>query len=327
MTQAINLVAVAQAGRLQYEALLLAASLRAAGGEGVRLWLAEPQPGPEWDADPRIDDAELRAMLGDLGARIVPFRAPEFGARYPHGNKIVAPSVLPEGEPFVFLDTDTLVLAPLTGVPFDFARPTASLRREGTWPNPDVAGFGLERIWAALYRRFGLDFEASLDPAFPAHDWRRYLYFNAGFFFYRCPRVFSRTFREFALAIRDDPPPELAGQKLDPWLDQAALPLVIHALGGGRGTLPPGLMDGSVTCHYRAMPLLYARERREVIETLETVAAPNRIKKILKRHEPFRRFVYQGMGARAGALFDGRAAPANEAGYRKTLKSSGLWLR
>ena len=47
---------------------------------------------------------------------------------------------------------------------------------------------------------------------------------------------------------------------MDPWLDQAVLPLVIHSLGGGRpGPALDGL-DGDVTCHYRRLPLLYARD-------------------------------------------------------------------
>ena len=130
MSKKLNILAIVQAGRLQYEALILAASLNATSGEACALWLAEPQPGPEWQSDPRIDDPEIRAMLHELGAQIIPFSAPDFGSDYIYGNKIVAPSVLPEGEPFAFFDTDTLFLAPLTDVPFDFNRPTASLNRD-----------------------------------------------------------------------------------------------------------------------------------------------------------------------------------------------------
>jgi hypothetical protein len=43
-------------------------------------------------------------------------------------------------------------------------------------------------------------------------------------------------------------------------LDQVALPLVIHGLGGGRDALPSGFLDGTHSCHYRLMPLLFARE-------------------------------------------------------------------
>ena len=129
-----------------------------------------------------------------------------FGAQYAYGNKIEALLSLPEGEPFVFFDTDTLITGDLRGVPFDFDRPTASLRREGTWPKIELYGPGYTEIWKSLYDRFGLDFESSLDPDQPDEYWQRYLYFNAGFFFYSCPHEFGQRFLEFALKIRDTPP-------------------------------------------------------------------------------------------------------------------------
>jgi hypothetical protein len=212
-------------------------------------------------------------------------------------------------------------------VPFDFDRPTASKRRTGTWPEPELYGPGYSAIWKSLYDRFGLDFASSLDPAQPDEYWQRYLYFNAGFFFYRCPHVFGQRFLEYALAIRDDPPPELICQSLDPWLDQVALPLVIHALGGGRDTLPEGWLDGETTCHYRALPLLYAREPDRVIELLEEVTAPHRIKTALKQYEPMKRMIYQGRGRKARALFDQADLPRREQAIRNTLKRNGFWMR
>jgi len=140
----------------------LAASL-AKTNPDLTLTLAEPQPGPLWEDDPRID-ADIRAMLEALGAQIVPVENKVFGSSYPHGNKIEALLAMPADKPFLFLDTDTLVLGDLSSVPFDFDRPTASLRREGTWPK----GENIEAVWRSLYARFELDFEASLDLGFPA---------------------------------------------------------------------------------------------------------------------------------------------------------------
>jgi hypothetical protein len=131
----------------------------------------------------------------------------------------------------------------------------------------------------------------------------------------------------YARTIRDDPPVELCAQALFPWLDQIALPLVIHALGGGRDVLPPGLLDGSVSCHYRLFPMLYARESDHVIDVLETVSAPNRIKKVLKGHDPIKRMVYQGRGEKVRALFDQTALPRKEQAIRNRLKSEGFWMR
>ena len=324
----VNLVIVAQEGRLAFEAVLFAASLaQAPQSRALRLFVAEPRPGPLWPGDPRLSRADLRALLDNLGATFLPFDSRHFGAAYPQGNKIEALFALPEGEPFVFFDTDTLILGDLGTVPFDFDRPTASLRREGTWPQPQLYGPGYTAIWKALYDRFGLDFHSSLDLSQPDEYWRRYLYFNAGFFYYRCPRVFGRRFLDIALSIRDDPPPELACQSLDPWLDQVALPLVIHGLGGGRDALPPGLLDGAVTCHYRALPLLYARESDAVVAALEAAAAPNRIKKVLRQYEPMRKMIYRGRGARVRALFDRTDLPPREMALRKKLKREGFWER
>lgn len=323
-----NIVVVAQSGRLSYEALLFAASLRhSTPGFTGRLLVAEPQPGPLWPDDPRIGDDAILSALADLGAEILPFENRHFGASYPYGNKIEMLRALPAGEPFVFFDTDTLITGDITRVPFDFDRPTASLRREGTWPDPPLYGPGYTGIWKSLYDKFGLDFESSLDPGYPDEYWRRYLYFNAGFFYYRCPQEFGARFEEYALAIRDAPPEALCTQTLTPWLDQIALPLVIHALGGGRDTLPDGLLDGAISCHYRTFPLLYARESDAVIELLETIAAPNRLRKVLKGFHPIRRNVYQGRGAKVRALFDRDNLPKREAAIRNRIRSQKLWMR
>ena len=161
-----NILAIAQSGRLQYEALLLAASLRTMDpGFSGRLFIAEPQPGPLWPHDPRIDNADLRAELEHLGAEILPFTSQVFGASYPQGNKIEALAAMPEGAPFLFLDSDTLILSALSQVPFDFTRPAASMRRSATWPETTLYGPGYADTWRSLYDMFDLDFESSLDTS------------------------------------------------------------------------------------------------------------------------------------------------------------------
>lgn len=322
-----NLVCVAQAGRLEYEAALFALSLRASNPEfSGRLIVAEPQPGPLWQDETRIS-GPVRALLVDCGAELLPFEARHFGQSYPHGNKIELLSALPAGEPFVFFDTDTLFTGPLSSVDFDFTRPAASMRREGTWPEPPLYGPGYGGIWKALYDRFGLDFASSLDLSQPDEHWERYLYFNAGWFFGADPAEFGARFLRFALSIRDDTPDELACQSLTPWLDQIALPLVIHSLGGGRPG--PGLtgLDGDVSCHWRALPLLYARESDAAVAMLEAICAPNPVKKVLKGYEPIRKLVYQGKGQRLRAMFDRANLPRREQALRNAIRREGLWLR
>lgn len=326
-SQHFNILIVGQGGRLQYEAILFAASLRARTPNFTgKLVVAEPQKSARWDNDPTMRQ-DVRNLLEDLGAEIVPFKNRQFGQSYPNGNKIEALTALPKGEPFVFFDTDTLVLDDLAQVPFDFDRPCASLRRENTWPEIQLYGPGYAQTWKSLYDKFSLDFESSLDPAYPDEFWRRYLYFNAGFFFYKCPHVFGERFLNYAVAIRDDPPPELICQSLDPWLDQVALPLVIHSLGGGRNTIPEGLIDGDVTCHYRMFPLLYAREHDRVVQLIEEISAPNPIKKVLKNYDAIKFMVYHGRGQKVRALFDRENLPRKEQAIRNTIRRNGFWIR
>lgn len=320
-----TIVAIGQAGRLQYEAILLAASLRASNPGLTGLIIAEPQPGPLWPDDPRMTEP-ARSLLTDLGATIVPFHNRAFGARYPYGNKIEALAALPP-RPFLFLDTDTLVTGALSDLVIDFARPSASMRREGTWPATELYGPTPTQVWKSLYDRFDLDFGSSLDPSFPEDYWQRYLYFNAGWFFHADPQAFGARYLDWATAIRDDRPAALICQELNPWLDQVALPLVIHSFGGGRPG--PGLagLDGTVTCHWRTLPLLYARESDAVVAMLEAIAANNAVKRVLRLYPPFQKMIYQGKGHAARALFDRAALPRREQMIRNTLKREGLWAR
>lgn len=164
MPQNFNIFAIVQGGRIQYEAVLLAASLRHTNPDlKAKLYLGEPQPGDRWDGDPRIKNPDVRDLLISLGAEIVPFASTHFGASYPYGNKIEGLKALPKGEPFVFFDTDTLFLDDISTIPFDFDRPSASMRREGTWPEIQLYGPGYAETWKSLYDHFGLDFESSLD--------------------------------------------------------------------------------------------------------------------------------------------------------------------
>ncbi|MDF1871667.1 hypothetical protein [Vannielia sp.] len=323
-----NILVVAQGGRLQYEALLFAASLRHSDpGFKGRLIVAEPQPGPRWESDPRIQSHGVREALEWLGAEVLPFESKHFGQSYPYGNKIEALRVLPKGEPFVFFDSDTLVTGALSKLAFDFKRPSASMRREGTWPEVPLYGPGYGGIWKSLYDKLGLEYESSLDLSQPDEYWQRYLYFNAGWFFGPCGPSFGARFEEYALAIRDDTPDALACQELDPWLDQVALPLVIHSFGGGRPGPELDGLDGDITCHWRVLALLFARESDRVVEVLQEAAAPNKVKKVLKEYEPFKRMIYQNKGTRAREMFDRDNLPRKEQQMRNQLKKKNLWLR
>lgn len=324
---AFNILCIGQSGRLQYEAVLLAASLRlkSPGFKG-RLLIATPRPGKLWPENPQLTDPATLDLLADLGAEIIPFDSRAFGSAYPHGNKIEALAHIPD-EPFLFLDTDTLITGDLSTLTTDFSRPTASMKREGTWPQPDLYGPGYTGIWSALYRRFDLDFASSLDLTQPDEYWQRYLYFNAGWFLHESPRRFGELFLKYATEIRRNPGPELACQSLDPWLDQVALPLVIHALGGGRPGPELDGLDTTLTCHWRVLPLFFAREDDATVAVMEEVAADKRVKQVLSDYGPFKKMLYKGQGREVRALFDRTNLPRKEQAIRNAIKRAGLWVR
>ncbi|KPN62043.1 hypothetical protein AKJ29_04400 [Aliiroseovarius crassostreae] len=318
---------VGQSGRLSYEALLFVASLRQSDPEfSGRVFVAEPQPGDAWSDDPRIRPS-VREALEAMGAEILPFQNRHFGASYPNANKIEALLEMPEGEPFIFFDSDTVVTGKLSDMDLNFDRPSASMRRENTWPKIELYGPGYADTWRALYEKFDLDFDGSLDLGQPDEHWERYMYFNAGWFFGACPRQFGARFLEYALAIRGDAPEALVCQELYPWLDQIALPLVISSFGGGRPGPELAGLDGDITCHWRVLPLAYARESDRVIEVIETASAPNRVKKVLKEYEPMLRMIFQGRGQKVRAMFDRNDLPRREQILRNKIKREGFWLR
>lgn len=325
MTTPFNLIAIGQAGRLQYETLLLVASWRRTNPAFAgRMLICEPQPSALWDHDPRLP-AAARALLQEMGAEIIPFENRHFGQSYPHGNKIEALASLPDA-PFLFLDSDTLILGDLGRLQLDFTRPAASMRREDSWPKIELYGPDYHDIWGALYRRFGLDFDSSQDRSWPINYWQRYLYFNAGWFYHQSPKLFGARFMDYALGIRDQPLPELELQELHPWLDQVALPLVIHSLGGGRPDASAAGLDGDLTCHWRHLGLLYAREADETVALLEDLVTTQPLRRILREYDPIRQLVLRNQGRKARALFDRNALPKQEKTLRTRLRREGLWF-
>jgi hypothetical protein len=102
---------------------------------------------------------------------------------------------------------------------------------------------------------------------------------------------------------------------------------VIHALGGGRPGPDLAGLDGDLTCHWRVLPLLYARESDAAVAMLETVAAPNKIKKVLKTYEPMKRMIYQNKGQKVREMFDRADLPRKEQQIRNRIKQAKLWMR
>jgi hypothetical protein len=103
--------------------------------------------------------------------------------------------------------------------------------------------------------------------------------------------------------------------------------LVIQSFGGGRPGPELAGLDGDISCHYRTLPLLYARESDRVVEVLEQVAGQQDLRRILRDHEPAKILIYQNRGKKIRALFDRADLPRREQAIRQTIKKEGLWLR
>jgi hypothetical protein len=123
----------------------------------------------------------------------VPFDSRHFGASYPNGNKAEGLAALPGGRPFLFFDTDTLVTGPRLGDPLRLRPPLGLDGRTDTWPVIELYGPGYAETWGRSTTASGSTSTGSLDLTQPDEHWRRYLYFNAGWFFGPCPRDLRRA--------------------------------------------------------------------------------------------------------------------------------------
>jgi hypothetical protein len=87
-------------------------------------------------------------------------------------------------------------------------------------------------------------------------------------------------------------------------------------------------LDGELSCHYRLLPLLYARGSDAVVKVLEDVTSPNKVKKWLKQYDAFKRMIYQGRGHKVRAMFDQNdLPPPRERQLRNRIKKEGFWMR
>lgn len=240
---------VCQSGRLEMQALLLAASLRLAHPQ-LRLIAAVP------DALPPATTAGLQR----LGVTCLPIENP-VAADYPIGHKVAALAAGAEGPGLrLFLDSDMLCLRPLDvaalGAPGLAAKP-ADLARFG-----DV-DFARSELWQRLYARCGLPMPAACVAATVSGTLMP-PYFNAGFIATTAPAALAPRWAE--LCRRIDTMQDVMPRR--PWLDQLALPLAAATLGlemrclGERWNYPAHLrpvQDAPMLVHYH-QPQVIARE-------------------------------------------------------------------
>src|SRR5437868_1260080 len=130
----LNVGMVAQGGRLGYQALLCAASIRSFhSANQVRVFICIPNKTDLWRDDPRVDDPDLLQSFARYNCEIVRFDNLDFGLRYPHSNKFYSILALPNSEPFLFLDSDGILVAPIRRENLNFQQP-ALLPAAASWP-------------------------------------------------------------------------------------------------------------------------------------------------------------------------------------------------
>lgn len=207
-------VFVCQAGALEPQALLLAASLRRFLRCEHELVAALPQPEAVWGRPA----ATTLAGLAALGVRTAPIVNP-IGPEYPIGNKLACLALPTAADKIVFLDSDMLCLREFRPPPrfaIDFNAKPADLASWG----------GQADAWAAAYARAGLPPPRRRVKATVSGETMP-PYFNAGMLAVRAGSGLGEAWAALARELDADP----AVPDKRPWLDQIALPLAVAKLG------------------------------------------------------------------------------------------------
>ena len=184
------------------------------------------------------------------------------------------------------------------------------MRREDTWPVIELYGPSYAATWKALYDRFGLDFESSLDLSQPDDYWQRYLYFNAGWFFHESPQAFGSALP--GLCARDPRQPA-RGAGLP-----GALPLAgpdrpaaghpfLRRRPSGSGPRGAGRRCDLPLPHPAAALRPGKRPRRRGAG--DGAPKTRTTRRILRDWEPVKRMVYQNKGRRRARCSTGPTCP------------------
>ena len=205
-TAAASISFVCEPGRLEAQALLLAASLRVAYPD-LSLVAATPRPLPA---------ATIQAFDA-LGVSRQTISNP-LDADYPIGNKIAALGVAADLGIRVFLDSDMLCLR---------AWDWTVLSSHALAAKPaDLATFGSDALWQLLYSRFDLAPPAQRVIA-TVSEHLMHPYFNAGMLATTAAAALAQTWAQTCRAI--DAMKDVNPRR--PWLDQIALPIAAARLG------------------------------------------------------------------------------------------------
>lgn len=209
-----SFVFVCQAGRLEVDALVLAASLRRFVAVEHELVAAVPVPERRWG----ILRPDVRLALGRLGVRVVEIENP-VDPDYPTGNKVACLSIPTDADVRVFLDSDIACLRPFAGGEA-FEAPFAAKPADLATPGLD------EPTWRHAYGAVGLTPPATRMTATVGGQ-SMLPYYNAGVVATARDTGLGETWAECCRAIDAEP----RVQPKRPWLDQVALPVAVHRLG------------------------------------------------------------------------------------------------
>jgi hypothetical protein len=280
-----NIVIVAQAGRIGYQAVLCAASIRAFHGAGdVRTFVCVPQNSPRWDNDPSLADPELLRLFKRYDCEVVPFDNAGFGSAYPHSNKFYAILSLPPEEPFVFLDSDSMLVAPIAPGALSFESP--ALKPGGpSWPVEGADGRSIGEVWRALYAFFDIDPAPWRDLSRKDDDHQCYPYYNGGIVYHANARGFGELWLELAQRIWRERPAAIAGQPLKPWLDQIALPVLLAKLGIPSGREPDPIHKTVVHYHF---PFFLQVRHTKAVELFDELLKDSTLASVLQNDKGFR---------------------------------------
>ena len=322
-----NICIVGQRGRLEYEALLFMTTFRQLTSSGdVSVYVCTPVDSSVWTSNPDMRGTQIAERLVDLGARIVHFENERFGSRYPHSNKIYALGALPAGEPFLFLDTDHVVLSDLAELKLDFHKPTGAFEVH-RWPVPEKSRYTREQIWTSLYRMFDLPTKGWFRDIDDPDVNRRYPYFNAGSYYYLCPQKFLRIYRHVLHRIHDDPPEELENQRMFPWLDQISLPIVMNFLGGDPTEYTDDYILNRWLFHYFTMGRLYVNLRHGLLPVWdERLICASEHTSVFREQNTIDHYFFGSGGEEIDRLIEDEGmTPRNFAAIRIALKARGQW--
>lgn len=314
-----NIALVAQRGRIAYQALLCAASIREHHGAGqIRIHICVPNNSRRWKTDPSLNDIELIEAFRHYGCEIAPFDNKHFGSAYPHSNKFYAISSLPPEEPFMFLDSDTILTDALRE-DVDFSLPVLKPAPK-KWPIRRGNSPSIGEIWRSLYEFFDLDPEPYFDASRGDSKYNCFPYYNASVIYYERGGIFGKTMLKMGKRLWRHPPDTLRRQPLVPWLDQIVLPLVLAKLGVPRIKEPE--LPYKQVVHYRVPAVLLLRSRPG-FAAFESLAKRPQLASVLN-HDPGFRYYMSEEGRELVASAEAEAKASLGSNDRKVSQKALL---